>query len=54
MALVTRRLRKYPVITRGPGGRARTQRSSGNPELVGEPRGSPLDPEIALGTRRFS
>ncbi|KAF3538065.1 hypothetical protein F2Q69_00023019 [Brassica cretica] len=36
----------------GHGGGA--QRSSGNPELVGEPRGSPLDPEIALGTRRFS
>ncbi|KAF2593615.1 hypothetical protein F2Q70_00043223 [Brassica cretica] len=25
----------------------------GNPEVVGEPKGSPLDPEIIFGTRRF-
>ncbi|KAF2589398.1 hypothetical protein F2Q70_00038182 [Brassica cretica] len=43
---VTRRLFKDPAITRGPGGRTKIRRSSGNPEVVGEPRGG-------MGTRRF-
>ncbi|KAF2570817.1 hypothetical protein F2Q70_00004311 [Brassica cretica] len=52
MPLVTWRLRKDPVITRGPGGRTRkgghpgTPRSWGSPEVAWEPGGSPLDPEI--------
>ncbi|KAF3539517.1 hypothetical protein F2Q69_00021671 [Brassica cretica] len=52
IALVTRRLRKDQVTTRGSGGRARIRRSSCNPEVVGQPGDSPLDPETAFGTRR--
>ena len=62
----TWRLCKDQKVVREPGGYVRAQRSSGNPEVlldpeitfgdpevVGEPGGSPLDPEIIFGTRRF-
>lgn len=48
----TQRLFGDPEVVWGPGGFLGTRRLSGDPEVAEEPEGSPLDPEITLGTQR--